>query len=214
VAGDPVVARSLAAAIGVLVADSLEDFEDLLRLAVLLRGRRLDGLGLGVVSNAGFECVAAADGLGPFTLVSPGPRTAGRMGELLAQRRLDEVVGVSNPLDLTPNMDDEGFASAAAAMLSDPAVDVGLVGCVPFTPALDTLPSGNGHDEDLGSAGSLPSRLLDLWRSTDRAWVAVVDAGARYDPMAGFLEEGGIPTFRSADRALRVLGRYAVARLR
>ena len=36
----------------------------------------------------------------------------------------------------------------------------------------------------------------------------MVDAGAPYDPMARMMEEAGIPTFRSADRALQMLGRY------
>ena len=52
-----------------------------------------------------------------------------------------------------------------------------------------------------GSAGS--------GTETDKAWVAVVDAGPLYDPFANRLEELGIPTFRSADRALRLLDRYS-----
>lgn len=213
VAGDPLVTRALAEAVGVLVADSLDEFEDLIRLAVLLRGRRVDGMRLGVVSNAGFECVAAGDALGPFTLAPLGPEAERALGGLLAGRRLDGVVGVRNPLDLTPGMDDEGFAAAAAVVLGDPRGDVGLVGCVPFTPSLDTLPAGDDGDEDLAGESSLPARLLDLWNRTERAWVAVVDGGARYDPMVQFLEEGGIPTLRSADRALRLFGRYVGSRL-
>jgi acyl-CoA synthetase (NDP forming) len=209
-AGDPAVTRSLAAAVGVLVADTLDEFEDLLRLAVLLRDRRFGGDGLAVVSNAGFECVAAADALSGFTAASMTAATEQALGELLTARGLDGVVGVGNPLDLTPNMDDEGFVAAAAALLADPGVDAALVGCVPFTPALDTLPAGEGHDERL----RLADRLLGLWGSTDKPWVAVVDGGGRYDPMARALDEGGVPTFRSVDRALRMLGRYAANRIR
>jgi acyl-CoA synthetase (NDP forming) len=209
-AGDPLVTRSLAEAVGVLVADSLDEFEDLLRLAVLLRERPIAGLRLGVVSNAGFECVAAADALGPFEEAKLQPGSEQMIGDLLASRRLDGVVGARNPLDLTPSMDDEGFVAAAAVVLADPGVDVGVVGCVPFTPSLNTLPAAAGHDEDLTRAGSLPRRLIDLWRSSDKAWVAIVDGGASYDPMAVLLEGAGVPTFRAADRALRVLGQYAI----
>jgi 3-oxoacyl-ACP reductase-like protein len=42
----------------------------------------------------------------------------------------------------------------------------------------------------------------------------VVDAGAIYDPMARALEEAGIPTFRTADRALRLLNVYCAERRR
>jgi hypothetical protein len=40
----------------------------------------------------------------------------------------------------------------------------------------------------------------------------VVDAGGPYDPMAAMLEEAGIPTFRTADRALRALAAWVGAR--
>ena len=36
----------------------------------------------------------------------------------------------------------------------------------------------------------------------------VVDGGARYDPMVAALESAGLAVFRSADRAMRLLGRY------
>ena len=38
-----------------------------------------------------------------------------------------------------------------------------------------------------------------------RMRIAVVDGGPLYDAMARRLATGGVPTFRSADRALRVL---------
>ncbi|NUN52158.1 MAG: hypothetical protein HUU06_05145, partial [Planctomycetaceae bacterium] len=45
-----------------------------------------------------------------------------------------------------------------------------------------------------------------------KPWIAVVDAGEPFDPMARLLAAEGIPTFRSADRALRAFGRYAAVR--
>jgi hypothetical protein len=45
-------------------------------------------------------------------------------------------------------------------------------------------------------------RLRD---ETTKPWIAVVDVGALYDPLAERLLHGGIPTFRTADRALRLL---------
>ena len=43
--------------------------------------------------------------------------------------------------------------------------------------------------------------------------MTVVDAGPRYDPLARRLEAGGIPTFRTADAALRALGAVVEHRL-
>jgi acyl-CoA synthetase (NDP forming) len=80
---------------------------------------------------------------------------------------------------------------------------------VPFTAAQQTLPAGAaagpGAAEDLAAPGAIAPRLVDLWRRTTKAWVTVVDAGPRYDPLARALEAGGIPTFRTADAALRTL---------
>ncbi len=45
-----------------------------------------------------------------------------------------------------------------------------------------------------------------------KPWVAVVDAGPIYDPFAECLQDGGIPTFRSADRALQRLNVFVQER--
>jgi hypothetical protein len=87
------------------------------------------------------------------------------------------------------------------AVLDDPAVDVAAIGCVPFSPALRTMPA------DVDLAGSLPNRLASL-AAHPTPWMAVVDAGRLYDPMADHLEAAGIPVVRSMDRAVRLLGRY------
>jgi acyl-CoA synthetase (NDP forming) len=213
VAGDYLVTRRLAAAAGAVVAGSLEDFEDLVRLFIMLRGSELRGLSIGALSNAGYECVAIGDSLGPFRLADWTAATREKLGAILARARLAEIVPVRNPIDLTPILGDEDYAAAVRAILEDPRVDVGLVGCVPLTPALTTLAAGPGHREDLRREDGIVARLLRLRRETPKPWVMVVDAGRLYDPMAQALEDGGIPTFRSADRAMRLLGRYCQHRL-
>jgi acyl-CoA synthetase (NDP forming) len=212
-APDHAVAGALAREAGVLQAGTFEEFEDLVRLAVALRGRRLEGRRLGAVSNAGFECVAAADHQGPFTFPELGPATVEKVRALLAERRLEGVVGVRHPLDLTPITDDAGFAAAVEAVLADPAVDLGLVGAVPLTPALATLAPGAGHGEDASAPGALGPRLARLYAATSKAWVVVLDGGHLYDPLAGLLEAAGMAVFRSVDRALAALAAYAAHRL-
>jgi len=214
IAGDYVVTRELAEEAGVVIADSLADFEDLIRLCTLLHDKRVRGRRLGAVTNAGFECVAIADSLGPFRLEAFGEDTSARLAELLESRRLEAVVAVGNPVDLTPIMDDEPFDAAVRAVLEDDRIDVGIVGCVPLTGALQTLPRGAAHGEDVSGPGSIASRLAARFRGSDKAWVAVVDGGPPYDVMAAQLEGAGVPTFRTADRALRLFGTYCESRLR
>jgi acyl-CoA synthetase (NDP forming) len=209
VAGDHAVAKALARAAHALVADTLEDFEDLVRLFTQLRGRRSRGLRLGAVTNAGYESVAFADALGPFTLAEFTPDTRAALRRVLEEARLAEIVGVRNPIDLTPILDDAGTEAVARAVLDDPGVDDAVIGVVPMTGALETLAAGAGHTEDVTRPQSIASRLARLMRETQKPWVAVVDAGSAYDPMVRVLEDGGVPTFRTADRAMRLFGRWA-----
>jgi acyl-CoA synthetase (NDP forming) len=213
VAGDFAVARALARGAGVLVADSLDEFEDLVRLFTLLRDRRPAGWRLGALSNAGFEAVAIADALGPFRLAQWDERTAQSIAGTLARAKLAEIVTPRNPMDVTPLLGDEGNAEIFRAILADAAVDAGVFGCVPLTQALTTLAPGAGHDEDLARPGGIVSRLAALRRDSGKPFVAVVDAGALYDPLAVALEARGIPAFRTADRALRAFATWCAARL-
>jgi acyl-CoA synthetase (NDP forming) len=214
VAGDYVVNRELARQAGVIICETTADFEDLTRLFALLSSKEVRGLRLGPISNAGFECVSIADHLGRFQLADFSQDTRAGLLSVLQGCRLDEVVSVRVPLDVTPIMPDAPFAEAVRLVIEDENVDVGLVGCVPLTPALQTLAPGDAHAEDVYSPDSVAMRLVRLNDETKKAWVAVVDGGPLYDPMARMLEESGIPAFRTADRALRLFGTYCAARLR
>ena len=207
IAGDARVTRHLFETAGAVVADDIEHFEDLVRLACAFDGRR-PGRCVGALSNAGFECVAIADTLGPLTLATFGASTRGTLDELLGHARLDTVVDVHNPLDLTPMAGAATYEAALRAVLSDDAVDVGVVGCVPLTGALHTLPAGSGHAEDLEAADALPVRFARVRADSPTPFVAVVDAGPLYDPLAVAIERQGLVVFRSADRAMRALSVY------
>jgi acyl-CoA synthetase (NDP forming) len=214
VAGSYRVACELTRGAGGLVAESLEDFEDLVRTFTLLAGRRPSGLRLGAISNAGFESVAIGDNLGELDLATLGSETRSRLTDLFLHHRVGTIVAPRNPLDVHPVLGDEAFAQASRAILEDPEVDIGVIGCVPLTGALQTLPVGKGHDENLTTNVSVIQRLITLWHDELKPWVAVIDAGRLYDPAASALHEAGIPTFRSVDRALRALGTWTLFHLK
>ena len=205
IATDDRVARALGEAAGVLAAHSLDDFDDLLRMATLLSGKEIAGGGVGVVSNAGFECVAAADASGGLAAADLSPATVARIDSLLSDAGLGEIAGTGNPLDLTPIAGDEVFAHVVEAVLDDPAVSVGVIGCVPYSPAVGMLPA------DVGRPDSLVERLAGL-AGHPKPWVAVIDAGRLYDPAADRLEAVGVPVIRSMDRAVRLLDQYSRCR--
>ncbi len=211
-AGDYAVTRDLARASGAIVAETLEDFTDLVRLFTQFRSKPVYGRRVGAVTNAGYECVAIADNVGGLELPDFTQATSAHLLSLFERARIDAIVDVHNPLDLTPMMGDEGYAAAVRQVLEDENVDVGLVGCVPATPALNTLAASATHGEDLLRKGSIADRLLNLKSDVQKPWIAVVDAGTIYDPLAYRLQAGGVPTFRSAGRAMRLLNVFVEER--
>jgi acyl-CoA synthetase (NDP forming) len=201
IASDPRVAASLAAQVGVLVAASLEEFEDLMRVAVAWHDREKRGLRVAAVTNAGFEAVAISDGLGPLERADLAPDTMRLLEEVLSRSGVDEVVAAGNPLDLTPIADDGAYRDAVAAVLDDPGVDAAVIGCVPLTPAV------RARRDQLDTPGSM-GRVLTSFAAHPTPWVAVVDGGQAYDALRGQLAAAGVAVFATADRAVRAVGRY------
>lgn len=213
-AGDAAVTRALARQVGVVVAESLEEFEDLIKLFTMLRGRHVSGMRVGALSNAGFECVAIADNLGTLQLAPFTTHTVERLHALVKLAHADGLVDVHNPLDVTPMTGDVTYDEIVRAVLADPTVDVGVVGCVPMTPALNAVPLRPPTAGPAFGADSIVTHLEAINREVRKPWIAIVDAGALYDPMVARLEAAGVPTFRTADRAMNALARFCAERLR
>lgn len=212
IAGDYAVTTKLARQAGVVVAETLADFEDLIKLFTMLRGKNVAGRRLGAISNAGFECVAIADNIGNLTLPNFAETTTNRLRSVFERCHIDLVVDAHNPVDLTPMADDVAYEQSIFAVMQDENVDIGVVGCVPMTPALNTLERSERHREDLAREDSIVQRWMRLRDQIEKPWVAVVDAGVFYDPMVAALEGAGVPTFRRADRAVRLLGVFCDAK--
>ncbi|MDP3178198.1 MAG: CoA-binding protein, partial [Spirochaetaceae bacterium] len=206
IAGDYPVTRALFAQAGAVVTESLDEFDDAVAAFARLRGKKASGRRLGAVSNAGFECVAIADNLGGLELARFSPETGARLEEAFARAGISEIVDVHNPVDLTPMAGDAAYDEVFRAILDDPGVDCGVIGIVPLTAMMNTLPPSPGqHSEDLYKGSAIAARSGELMAKSSKPWVAVVDVGALYDPLVRELERRGVPTYRSADRALRAL---------
>jgi acyl-CoA synthetase (NDP forming) len=199
----------MAASAGILLAESIDAFEDLVHLCTALAARPVAGTRVGAISNAGFECVALADSLGRFSLASFGEAAAARLAGLFRAARIDGLVDVHNPLDLTPMADDAVYEAVVEAVAADEAVDVILAGCVPLTAQLTTLARAEGHAEDVMRPTAVGSRLARVFAATAKPMVVVIDSGSLYDAMANGLTRAGVPVFRSADRALAALNAWA-----
>jgi len=217
VAGDYGVFRAVCEQAGAIVASDLFEFESFMKGLAWLDGRVVRGRRVGLISNAGFECVMMADNLGDggrLELARFAPETDERILAALRPLGIDRLLDVHNPLDVTPVADDAAFVESARAFLEDPGVDCAVISNVPLTKSLQTLPAGPGHGEDLARPDGFAARTIDLFRSTDKPVVVNIDSGALYDPLADHLERAGLPVFRRADEALRFLRMYVDRRSR
>ncbi len=218
VAGDYAVCEAALTEAGALVAEDFEEFSNLLKLCVSLRGKTIAGNRLAAVSNAGFEAVGMADSIKSdgreLVLTRFSSATDEALRRTLTGFRLDGLVDVKNPLDLTPMATDEAYASVVDAILEDEAVDLVAVGIVPLTPALQTLPASEAWKESIDDEHSIARLLPAVAAAQPKPLLAVVDSGQLFDPLAGALERGGLAVFRGADRAVRVLCKLVNAELR
>jgi acyl-CoA synthetase (NDP forming) len=217
IAGDYRVAWQLARAAGVLVAETFEDFEGLVELAAHFASRTVRGDRVMMMSNAGYEAVGMADALrGEDGRLAPAgicAHTREKVRVSLARHRIDALVSIHNPLDVTPVAPDVVHLECARALLDDPCIDALVMGIVPLSPAMSTVEVSDDPQECLTWPDSLALGLPELAAATDKPIVVVVDSGALYDPLVRCIERGGIPVFRSSDRAVRLLGRYVASRL-
>ncbi len=205
-AGDYAVARACLHAAGATVAESLDEFEDFIKIFTLLAGRPVRGRRVGVLSNAGFECSTVTDALGELELATFDPATRARLDACLPP-----FAHRDNPVDATPMTATPAYAAATAAILDCPDVDVAILSAVPATPALDTLAAGPGHDEDVEGDASLATAWIRAFDASEKPAVCVVDSGRIYDPLCRRLESAGVPVFRKIDRAARALAAVCAA---
>ena len=197
---------------GASMATTFEELQALLGMAALLHKRQCNGGGIAALSNAGFEAVGMADNLvaDSFHLPELAPATKRRIATILAKHQLSALVTIRNPLDITPMAPDRVYADCLDALLGDPAVGAAVVGIVPHTPALLSLPPGadaSGGDS-LDNPLSLHHLLPPIITRHNKPVVAAVDAGHRYDALATALQSKGVPCLRTADFAMRMLQVY------
>jgi acyl-CoA synthetase (NDP forming) len=217
VAGDYHVAKAICEEAGVIVADSIFDFENYVKNLSFLADKEIRGNRIALISNAGFECVTMADNLKndqEFVLAPLTQKTLKRLSSLLEKKGIHRLQDVRNPLDTTPVADDEVFADCVLAMLEDKNVDCAIVSPVPMTPSMQTLVPSRFHEENVYHPKSIVMRLIDVFHKTDKPFVVNIDAGEIFTPMVDCLEKAGVPTFRRSDIAVKFLRKYINNRLK
>lgn len=207
IAGDYTAAKKILQKAGALVADTFDDFSDFAMLACHLSPFKIRSEKVFMMSNAGFETAGMADSAGEnIPAEIRDERMDGRAEEILGKYRLDAIVDFKNPLDVTPMAADAPIGEIAAAALNSPETGAVIVSMIPLTPAMNTLPKSEKYPDDLEK--SFLAKAAGEMKKTGKPLIFCVACGALYEPYVKHALNLGIPTFRSADRAVRVYFRY------
>ena len=216
-AGDYMVCESCIHQAGAIVARSFTEFQDLFLLAENIGKKKIKGNRLAAMSGAGFEAVGMADSIQSddfqMQLASYSATTTGEIKKVLAEKGLDRLVTVSNPLDINPSADDEAHAEIVRVLSEDGAIDAIVVGLDPLSPAMHTLDKTRGQAFSMDAAKGIVSLLSEVASNSEVPVIAVVDGGRLYDPFRDALLGKGIPTFPVCDRAVASLSLYIESRL-
>jgi 3-hydroxypropionyl-CoA synthetase (ADP-forming) len=184
---------------GVVLAETLDEFYDRIRVFSLLAGRRPRANRVAGVVNAGFESTVSADELKGLTQARLSPATV----EMLNGINSSGLVDTSSPfLDITPMADDRLYAQFVEAVIADDGVDCVFVAVVPHAMTLKTLP------ETCRAPDALASLLVGISRRCSKPIVISVNAGRHYADFTSALEEGGLPVYPDIRSAITSLDTF------
>ncbi|MCE9560367.1 MAG: indolepyruvate oxidoreductase subunit beta [Armatimonadetes bacterium] len=197
VAGDYDICQTAMRSAGAFVVDNFREFGQAIDLALGLSSRTVGEGRVFAVTNAGMEAVAMADAGSRFEPLSELLRTD--LEAILSSRKLSGLVSPRNPLDLTPQANEDVFDDVVCAALDSEEVDAVIISCVPLAPGLKTL------EDTLAEPQSFVN-LARKWLSRgEKAVVFAIDGGPEYDELVSRIRETGVPVFRSADEAARLM---------
>jgi len=206
IAGDYLVTRLIMENAGALVAETFDDFNDLAALACSFAGREIKHGNTFFLSNAGFEAAGMADGVAGRVTAEMSQALADEMNGTLKEFKLDSIVDAKNPLDITPMATDGAIGGVIKAALASGEFSGAVVSMVPLTPAMNTMPKAASWPDDF--AKSFLKDAAQAARDARKPLLFCVAAGTKYEPYCAYAQELGLPVFRSADRAVKVYGKY------
>jgi acyl-CoA synthetase (NDP forming) len=190
---------------GVILAETIEEYYDLVKTFSLLAGKPPAGNRVAGVANAGFESTIGADELKGLTQAQLAPETVARLNTINSHGLVDTT---SPFLDITPMADDRMYTEFVDAVLRDPGVDCVFVAIVPHVVSLKTDPE-NCRDPD-----GVARRLLGVAAQYQKPLVMSVNAGRYYADFVAALEEGGLPVYADVRLAISALEMFVSYHLR
>ncbi len=202
IAGDFLTIKQIFERAGALVASTFAEFELLTRAALALTDTPPANNNVFMISNAGFETSGMADNIlrgGPVKAAAPSPALKEKLQAVLAKYKLDTIVDVRNPFDITPMCPD-----AAALEITRAAAQSGEYGSIifatiPLSPVLKSL-----KEED----PQIMPALAAISKEYKTPVCVSVSAGAAFDYYRQTATDAGLCVFLEADTAVRILTKF------
>ncbi len=215
-AGDYMVCDSCVREAGAIVTRTFTEFQNVLLLAEHLHDKDVNGRRLAACSAAGFEVVGMADSIQSdeysMNLGAFCPKTQGRIKEALQEFKLENLVTIQNPIDLTPVANDALHARIADILLTDKNIDALIISFGPMGPSIHSL--DYGIDEfDLHAPHGMVALMQEVANKHNKPLIGIVDGGPIFDPYRKRLMQTGIPIFSICDEAIAAISLYIEARL-
>ncbi len=202
IAGEYAVAKAAMKQAGLVVAESMMDHVELTKTFAMLEGMRVNSNRVAVIANAGYEKTYGADNLGSLRVAELDKETLDRLAQ-----RIPPFVEADPLLDLTPMADDDMYLDCMEIMLASPSVDCLLVSIVPHSMDLKTTDQEMENEPE--NIAVRMGRLAAKYGKPVAVSVCVTGgADADYNRLGQTLEQGGIPTFLNASRAMRCLDQF------
>jgi acyl-CoA synthetase (NDP forming) len=192
-AGDWDLQKALLKRAGVIVCESMGDYDSVLSwLSAFPQGRPARAA---VLTNAGYEAVCSADLLeGAVRGHALDAAETEAMKGILEAHGLQDLVNPRLPLDVTPMADGKAYLACAKALAAGGA-DTVVVGIVPLTVRLET--------RDEAAMDAFAAALAALGRGK-RLGVAV-EGGDLFEAYRNSFRRAGLPVFLSMEKALQGL---------
>lgn len=201
IAGDYVSARALFGKAGAVVCETFDEFESMAVLASAFASRPANANTF-MLSNAGFETSGMADNIIPGEPLKAGVPSDGlkkKLEEVLKKYKLDGIVDVRNPFDVTPMCPDAALKEIAELAAQSGEYGSFVFSLVPLSPNIKTM-----EDEGVESV----QFLSDISKKYNFPIVVVVSSGSKYNYYRELARKAGLPVFMTSDMAIRTINAW------
>ncbi|MDR1684614.1 MAG: hypothetical protein LBR90_04045, partial [Elusimicrobiota bacterium] len=202
IAGDFESARQILSREGAIMAETFEEFESFADMACSYNRMPPKSGKVFMISNAGFETSGMADNIlpgGPIEAPYPSPALKARLEETLKKYKLNNIVDVRNPFDVTPMCPDQATLEIIEAAFESGEYGSVIFSTIPYSPVIKTLKEDNPD---------FMGKLAALCYKHKIPAVVSVSAGVKFDYYRQTGVDAGLTVFVESDNAVKKLARF------